>query len=57
MKDPAFGTAIYKCQACQHVWSEKPGPLKDGCPKCKHNYVRWINFDQWQKEYEEHGKR
>lgn len=56
IKEPVFGTAIYKCEGCGYVWGQPPGPVgtkeQPGCPKCQHLYMKWLNFDQWQKEYE-----
>ena len=48
---------IYKCEKCSHVWQvQKPGPVKNGCPVCKHDYIKWVNFDQWQKDYDQWQK-
>lgn len=34
--------AEYECIKCKHKWRGKPGPT--ACPKCKHEYVKWLNY-------------
>jgi len=41
--------AVYKCRVCKHVFTQAPGPVKQGCPKCHHEYVDWLNFEQCQE--------
>ncbi len=38
----------FKCLKCGHRWWDKPGPTQ--CPRCKHIWVKWVNYDQWRKE-------
>lgn len=35
--------AEYRCLGCGHEWRDKPGPV--GCPKCRHPYVKWLNYE------------
>lgn len=58
----SFGKAIYKCKSCKHIFSQAPGILVWGkdqgaCPVCGHLYCDWLNFDEWQKEYENENSR
>ena len=39
--------AKYKCLKCYHVWEGNPGPVT--CPKCTHEYVKWINYEDLKK--------
>jgi hypothetical protein len=39
--------AKFKCLNCGHTWSDHPGPTE--CPKCKHLYVEWTNYEEWRK--------
>lgn len=37
----------YRCLKCKHKWSESPLPnMGTTCPKCKHVYIKWLNFKQ-----------
>ncbi len=46
----SFGIAVYQCRKCKHSWSQ-PSGMTDGCPKCRHLYNDWINFEWWKKQY------
>ena len=39
--------AEYLCLKCQHYWEGKPGPVT--CPKCGHDYVKWLNYEEMEK--------
>lgn len=42
--------AKYKCLKCEHLWEEKlKGPTQ--CPKCGHVYVKWLNYEEMEKEW------
>ena len=46
--------AQYECYKCKYAWEHKPGPVT--CPKCNHYYVKWVNYKEWRKKYEEWKK-
>ena len=35
------------CLSCGQEWEDKPGPTE--CPKCKHLYVKWLNYKEMEK--------
>jgi len=48
----SFGIATYLCRKCFNVWSHPPGMTK--CTRCGHIYCDWVNFKEWQIEYEKY---
>lgn len=38
--------AHYRCWSCRYEWQAPPGPQNDGCPRCGHLYMTWLNFDE-----------
>ena len=48
IKDPE---ADYLClnPNCLHRWKGKPGPTP--CIKCGHDYVKWLNYEEMEKEW------
>ena len=47
----SLGIAVYRCRGCGYSFAQSPEPLKEGCPECHHEYVDWINLEQWQEEF------
>jgi len=46
--------AIYKCLNCGHEWTGLPGPTQ--CPLCLHLYVKWLNYDELRKLWDDREK-
>ncbi len=62
-----FPPCWYECYDCKFKWEDyrilpKPdtdpveyitegGPGQTVCPNCKHDYVHWINYDEFAKWY------
>ena len=53
----SYGIAVYKCNKCNHTFAKDPGPVTGGCPKCKGEYLIWINYDQWKESYDNQGNQ
>ena len=43
----------FKCLGCGHYWEGSPEP--DPCPKCNHDYVKWLNYEEMRKEWNKDG--
>jgi rubrerythrin len=43
--------AKFKCIKCDFLWESNPGPTQ--CPKCDHLYVKWLNYEQMRKEWDQ----
>lgn len=41
--------AHLRCRKCKHEWRTEPGPAS--CQKCGHEYVDWVNYDDWAAEH------
>lgn len=41
---------IYKCLKCGYEWEQLPAPTQ--CPKCNHLYVKWLNYEQLRKMWD-----
>ena len=39
--------AKFKCLKCKFEWEDNPGPTQ--CPKCKHIWVEWTNYEKWRE--------
>ncbi len=39
--------AKFKCLKCKYVYKTKPGPTE--CPKCRHIWIEWVNYEEWRK--------
>jgi predicted Zn-ribbon and HTH transcriptional regulator len=39
--------AIFKCLGCGYEYKAEPGPTE--CPKCKHIWIKWVNYEEWRK--------
>jgi rubrerythrin len=39
--------AHYRCLKCGHEWKQTPTMVD--CPKCRHLYIKWVNYneDDW----------
>jgi len=37
--------AKYKCCYCNYEYEDEPGPTE--CPRCRHLYVKWVNYEEW----------
>jgi hypothetical protein len=42
--------AELRCQACNNTWITDPGP--HACSQCGHEYVDWVNYEEWAEDYE-----
>ena len=40
--------AKYRCLKCGYEWEQQPQIVD--CPICDHNYVKWLNYEEWRKE-------
>ena len=36
-----------RCERCRHEWRSHSASTR--CRKCGHEYVCWLNFDEWQE--------
>jgi DNA-directed RNA polymerase subunit RPC12/RpoP len=37
----------YRCQRCGHDFERRlPGAVNEGCPRCHHQYVDWLNSSE-----------
>lgn len=43
--------SCYNCLKCGYEWTSNPGPTQ--CPKCKNLYVKWINYEEMQKIWDD----
>jgi len=43
--------AEYQCLKCNHKYQNSPGPTQ--CPKCSHLFVKWINYEELRKQWDE----
>lgn len=52
MSEDEEDIAEFFCLNCELQWEGKPGPTL--CPRCGHDYVKWINYNElkekWEKE-------
>jgi hypothetical protein len=46
--------AIYQCIRCGMRWESKPGPTQ--CHICYHLYVKWLNYEDMRKIWDEKEK-
>ena len=46
--------AKYKCLNCGFEWGCKPGPTQ--CPFCHNLYVKWVNYDELRKIWDDREK-
>lgn len=46
--------AHFKCLKCGYEWDSNPGPTQ--CPKCGHLYVKWVNYEEMRKMWDEREK-
>jgi hypothetical protein len=37
--------AKYECLKCHYKYEDRPRQTQ--CPKCKHLYVKWVNYQEW----------
>lgn len=46
--------AIYVCCSCSKKFSIEPSnpPINPKCIFCEYDWVRWINFEQYLKQWE-----
>ena len=42
--------AHFQCLSCLYSWKSNPGPTQ--CPVCKHDYVKWLNYEDMRKEWD-----
>ncbi len=42
--------AEFICLKCKYRWKSDPGPTQ--CPKCNHDYVKWVNYELMRKEWD-----
>lgn len=47
--------AKYQCLRCNEIWDGAPGPGR--CPRCRHEYVKWLNYKKWEKRDGKEKKR
>ena len=47
--------AKHKCLRCSYRWESIPGPTQ--CPICGHLYVKWINYEEMRKKWNEERKQ
>jgi len=40
-------SAHYRCCKCGHEWEQPPAQVT--CPKCSHEYVKWVNYEAWRE--------
>jgi len=43
--------AKFKCLKCFFRWEEQPGPTQ--CPICRHLYVKWVNYEEMRKMWDD----
>ena len=41
--------AKYECVKCGFQWVQPPDQVT--CPKCKHLYIKWLNYDELNEKY------
>jgi predicted nucleic acid-binding Zn-ribbon protein len=46
--------AIYKCLKCGKEWEHIIAPTQ--CPQCGHLYVKWVNYEQLRKIWDDREK-
>ncbi len=46
--------AKYKCLHCGAKWEILPGLTQ--CPKCSHLYVKWTNYEEMRKMWDDREK-
>lgn len=39
--------AHFRCLDCGYEYWTIPGPTE--CPKCRHIWVKWVNYEEWRK--------
>lgn len=42
--------ARYQCLDCKKEWGLLT-PNSHACPHCGHVYVKWLNYDEWHKDW------
>lgn len=47
--------ANFKCLRCDFFWESEPGPTQ--CPVCGHLYVKWLNYEEMRRNWDEEEKR
>jgi len=47
--------AKHRCLKCFYYWESQPGPTQ--CPICGHLYVKWENYEEMRKAWNEERKR
>jgi len=45
--------AKYKCLKCGYEYEIEPEMTQ--CPKCRHLYVKWLNYEEMHKTWLENG--
>jgi rubrerythrin len=43
--------AKLRCLKCNYNWESQPGPTQ--CPDCDHLYVKWENYEEMVKSWNE----
>ena len=38
-------TGLYKCLKCSYQWKAFLNGQHQICPKCRHLYIKWLNYD------------
>lgn len=46
--------AKHRCLKCGFEWDSKVGPTQ--CPKCYHLYVKWVNYEEMRKVWDDREK-
>ena len=46
--------AKHKCLQCGYEWESRPGPTQ--CPLCNHLYIKWVNYDEMRKMWDDREK-
>jgi len=46
--------AHFQCLKCLHSWKSNPGPTQ--CPACRHDYVKWLNYEDMRKEWDKNER-
>ena len=49
--------AINQCQKCQYKWEAAPIGPATRCLECGHIYVKWLNYEEWEKHHEKFIKK
>ena len=45
--------AHFKCLRCGYEYWSNPGATQ--CPRCYHQYVKWINYEEMRKMWNKNG--